>query len=190
MPSSHIALHTEWQHMLHSFSAKARLAGPLYICASNVPTQSIIQAVFCLLLLSPTQLTPPSTPYPPPWLVSLLRSRWDLAGFLCGDGRAARLKPRISSGSPFKRGWALPPWPHLPRQSSPVGFHDRHFISDSHFHSWLYSVWNSPLLLHPAIFTSGWGFDMIHELHLLVFSSTCSHLLPNLLHLTFFSFSF
>lgn len=59
MPSSHIALHTEWQHMLHSFSAKAWLAGPLYICASNVLTQSII-AVFCLLLLSPTQLNPPS----------------------------------------------------------------------------------------------------------------------------------
>ncbi len=60
---SHIALHTEWQHMLQFFSAKPWLAGPLYIFANNALTQSII-AWFCLLLPCPTQLTPPLLPLP------------------------------------------------------------------------------------------------------------------------------
>lgn len=64
-------------------SAKPWLARPLRVCASGALTHSPVFSV-----VAPGPALACATSAPPPGLISSLRSHGDLAGFLCGDGRA------------------------------------------------------------------------------------------------------
>lgn len=92
--------------MLQSFIAKPWLARPLYISANNVLTQSNI-ALFCLLLLSSTQLTPSLLPLTDESHYWGHTEIWQVSSVGMAEHCSAQATDILRK--PSKRRWALSP---------------------------------------------------------------------------------